>query len=201
MMESCFDASSSTAPGTIFIEYGSSMSVNTNNFGINNTSIGGECSSIFQESEGSSCLDSPAMCEGSCIEFTSTECDLPMYNKFVYGPVSSEPVVSVENGENAPPNSLDKVPEAEPSNNLIPITVATLVSAFIIFGLAGIIWHRKRKGENGGTTSHSSGGLRKFGNPLGKLRRNRNSHAQSGELNDAYDGLDDVGDDDEEDMH
>jgi len=199
MSESCFDASSSTAPGTIFIEYGSSMSVNTNNFGINSTSISSECNSIFQELQGSSCLDSPAMCEGSCIEFTSTKCDLPMYDKFVYGPVSSEPVVSGQTEENAPPHSLDKAPEPVSSNNLIPIIVATLVSAFIIFGLAGIIWHRKRKGQkNGGT-----GGFRsKFGNPLNplaKLKRNRLSQAQAGELNDAYDELD--RDDNEEDMH
>lgn len=205
MSESCFDASSSTAPGTIFIEYGSSMSVNTNNFGINSTSISSECNSIFQELQGSSCLHSPAMCEGSCIEFTSTKCDLPMYDKFIYGPVSSEPVVSGQTGENAPPHSLDKVPEPVSSNNLIPIIVATLVSAFIIFGLAGIIWHRKRKGQkNGGTASpRGTGGFRsKFGNPLNplaKLKRNRLSQAQAGELNDAYDELD--RDDNEEDMH
>lgn len=172
------------------------MSVNTNNFGVNNTSVSGECHAIFQEAQGNSCLDSPAMCEGSCIDFTSTTCSLPMYDKFVYGPVSSVPGSSPMLGENAPPNALDKVQQPESSNNLIPIIVATVVSAFVVFGLAGIIWHRKKKGTGG---SGGGGGMRSTvtsSNPFSSMRKS--NQAQEEGLNDAYDGFDDL---DEEDGH
>lgn len=189
MGESCFDSSSSTLPGAIFVEFGSFMSANTNNFGINNTSIGGQCSAIFQESEGASCLSNPAMCTGSCMEFTSTSCSLPMYDKFIDGPVSSNPAPPPVLAENAPS---DKVAQPNTSNNLIPIIVATLVAAFIVFGLAGIIWHRKKKGK--GNTGESGGTGRQLsrfgGNPFVRLRRSKN--AQEEELNEAYDGFDDL---------
>ena len=196
---SCFDASSSTAPGTVFVEFGASMSVNKNNFGINNTSVGDKCNAIFQESDGTSCLSNPAVCDGSCVEFTSKTCTLPMYDKFIDGPVSSTPASAPVLSENAPPHALGQVTEPNTSNNLIPIVVATLVSAFVVFGLAGIIWHRKKKGKGnnvGGSGGVESEGLTsKISSRFASLKSSNQS--QEEELNEAYDGFDDL---DEEDM-
>ena len=155
------------------------MSANKGNFGINNTSAAGKCNAIFQEAKGKSCLSNPTLCDGGCLEFTKTTCSLPMYDKFVYGTVTSEPVATPVNKDSAPPHALASNPES--SQNMIPIIVASFVSAFVVFGMAGIIWHRKRKGKGGG------GGGGSGRNPFKK-----SSSAQDDDLDDAYDGLDDM---------
>ena len=165
------------------------MSVNKNNFGINNTSVIGKmrCNAIFQETAGKSCLGNPALCDGTCQNFTKTKCSLPKYDKFVYGIATSEPIPSPTmptpvNKDNAPSQALDSKPESP--QNVIPIVVASLVSAFIVFGLAGIIWHRKIKGKGGGGGGGSS---RNRSNPF-----KRSSEAQADDFNGAYDGPDDM---------
>lgn len=169
------------------------MSVNNDNFGVNNTSVGGQCNAIFEESTDTSCLSNPAMCDGTCREFTSKMCSLPMYDKFIDGPVSSTPATAPMLGENAPPHALGKVPEPESSNSLVPIIVASIVSAFVVFGLAGIIWHRKKKGKGSDKVVTNAERESRFSNPYASLRHSNQS--QEEELNDAYDDLDD------EDMH
>ena len=106
--------------------------------------------------------------------------------------MSSDPVSSPVLAENAPS---DKVAQPNSSNNLIPIIVATIVSAFIVFGLAGIIWHRKKKGNNSGVVRDVGGSGRQRsgrfgGNPFVSFRGSKN--AQEEELNEAYDGFDDL---------
>jgi hypothetical protein len=169
------------------------MSVNNDNFGINNTSVGGQCNAIFEETAGTSCLSSPAMCDGTCREFTSKMCSLPMYDKFIDGPVSSTPATGPVLGQSAPPHAMS---EPESSNNLVPIIVATVVSAFVVFGLAGIVWKRKKNGKGGGdrVVGNAEDRGRRFSNPFASLRQSNQS--QEEELNDAYGGFDD-----DEDMH
>ncbi|KAL7522094.1 hypothetical protein ACHAWX_006779 [Stephanocyclus meneghinianus] len=177
--ESCFDSSSSSTPGIIFVEFGSAMSANKNNFGINNTSAAGNCDAIFQQNAGKSCLGNPALCNGTCRNFTKTTCSLPMYGKHS-GIATSEPIPSPTtptpvNKDSAPSQALASQPESP--QNVVPIIVASLVSAFIVFGLAGIVWHRKIKRTSRG------GSRRNRSNPF-----NRSSGAQDDDLNDAYDG-------------
>lgn len=154
LMDSCFDASSSMTPGTVFIEKGSSLNSNDNNFGFGNTagSYGADksCHSIFQESEISNCLggegDDGATtdaveCDGSCVDFESAVC--------VIDAVS----------ETAPPSDADEKPstgregivipaynpkDSEAPKNMIPIIVACLVVAFVVFGFIGIIVRRRK---------------------------------------------------------
>ena len=139
LMDSCFDASSSIAPGTVFIEKGSSLNSNDNNFGFGNTagSYGAEksCHDIFQESEISSCLHHASSdvvdCDGSCVDFESAVCVIDAAS------------------ETAPPSDPDDksstgregivIPEynpedSEPPNKMLPIIVACLVVAFVVFG-------------------------------------------------------------------
>lgn len=171
------------------------MSVNTDNFGINNTSVGEKCNAIFQESEGTSCLSNSAKCDGSCVDFTGTTCTLPMYDKFIDGPVSSTPVSAPILGENAPPHALGDVTEPQTSNNLIPIVVATIVSAFVVFGLAGIVWHRKKRGKGASGGAESERGTSRFASLSFASFRGSNQ-LQEEELKDAYDGFDDLDEDD-----
>jgi len=144
LMDSCFDASSSMAPGTVFVERGSSLNSNDNNFGFGNTagSYGADksCHDIFQESETSNCLgggaddggaDDAVRCDGSCVGFESAVCVID---------AAPEP---------APPAGADDKPSGgregiiipaynpkdnEAPLNIIPIIVACLVVAFVVFG-------------------------------------------------------------------
>lgn len=204
MQESCFDESMSTAPGTIFVQSDSTMSLNINNFGRNNTSVGHECTAVFKEAEGKSCLANPAMCEGVCMDFQSDTCSLPMFDKYVDGPVTSPPV-STPAG--VTPVLGETVPSPQESTNLIPIIVASLVAAFIVFGMGGIIWMRKMKKARGGggdpdvVRSSTKDHLESLpvGNPFASTIGSRRSKManRDEEMDEAYDGLDDIDEEDE----
>ena len=80
LQNSCFVDSERNVPqGTVFIEDGSSLGSNSDNYGVGDivgqTAIapegGNTCSDIFMEGV---CVDSSAPCNGFCDEFTATSC-------------------------------------------------------------------------------------------------------------------------------
>lgn len=78
LQENCFTSHSSGAPGTVFVEEGSTLGTNTDNFGASNAAgsfAGGPCNAIFEETGGTNCLGG-AGCNGYCKEFESTTCPL-----------------------------------------------------------------------------------------------------------------------------
>eukprot|EP00584_Thalassiosira_punctigera_P008549 CAMPEP_0172533466 /NCGR_PEP_ID=MMETSP1067-20121228/6161_1 /TAXON_ID=265564 ORGANISM="Thalassiosira punctigera, Strain Tpunct2005C2" /NCGR_SAMPLE_ID=MMETSP1067 /ASSEMBLY_ACC=CAM_ASM_000444 /LENGTH=1104 /DNA_ID=CAMNT_0013318113 /DNA_START=66 /DNA_END=3380 /DNA_ORIENTATION=+ len=139
IQESCFNSSASIKPGTIFIQKGSEMIENKNNFGSDDITAGGfeggTCTTIFQESEGADCLGS-ASCTGICTEFPATTCTLDLSLKGK-GKPSAAPKETV-----APAHVQGKGGKSGPK--VVPIVVATVVTAFAVFGLIGIIFKRKK---------------------------------------------------------
>ena len=138
---SCFDNSASMAPGTIFIDDTSFLKENGNNFGWDNTDGGFDggvaCTDIFVEAAGSDC-STGSNCNGTCTAFTSKTCSLD--------------VTSVANNTSGGADATKNVtapyvrsPSGSDATNLVPIVVAVLVVAFIVFGLAFIIFKRSRK--------------------------------------------------------
>jgi len=80
LQNSCFVDSERNVPqGTVFIEEGSSLGSNSDNFGVadivGQTAIapegGNTCSDIFMEGV---CIDNPEPCAGFCDDFTATSC-------------------------------------------------------------------------------------------------------------------------------
>jgi hypothetical protein len=138
---SCFDNSASMAPGTIFIDDTSFLKENGNNFGWDNTDGGFDggvaCTDIFIEAAGSDC-STGSSCNGTCTAFTSKTCPLD--------------VTSVANNTSGGADATKNVtapyvrsPSGSDATNLVPIVVAVVVVAFIVFGLAFIIFKRRRK--------------------------------------------------------
>lgn len=132
----CFSLSSSVAPGTIFVEEGSVVIGNENNFGSENTAggyaDGSTCFDIFQQAKDADCLNSGSTkCTGSCKEFTASTCRLD------------------DTGENSTANGDISIPAFNKSggslsSKIVPITVATIVCVFIVLGLVGIILRRRK---------------------------------------------------------
>lgn len=124
--ESCFNSASSIAPGTIFVQDGSSIQ-NKDNFGYQNTAggygDGDTCVDVFLEMKDMSCIvDGSMNCNGVCEQFTMAACPLDTGDKI-------------------------RVPyynQGKESSNLIPIVVAVVVCAFIIFGFIGIVMRRQK---------------------------------------------------------
>ena len=147
VQSSCFMGSSSVAPGIIFIENGSTMG-GKNNFGADSNTAGtytdGEaksasCTYVFQEAEGSKCLMEGAdSCTGSCMAFPANICPLD--------------VVTGDEIPSPAPNIVILVPAISRSegsggsSKIIPIIVAAIVGAFVVFGFFGIIMRRRKKG-------------------------------------------------------
>ena len=138
---SCFDNSASMAPGTIFIDDTSFLKENGNNFGWDNTDGGFDggvaCTDIFIEAAGSDCSTGYS-CNGTCTAFTSKTCPLD--------------VTSVANNTSEGADATKNVtapyvrsPSGSDATNIVPIVVAVVVVAFIVFGLAFIIFTRRRK--------------------------------------------------------
>jgi len=158
---SCFDGSSSVAPGVIFVENGSEITDNVNNFGLEisaGSHTGGTCTDVFVEAEGADCLGSDS-CAGTCMEFSATMC--PM-DASMGGSESG-----METGTptaDAPAEDIIKAPahansdsEASGSPNFVPILVAMLVSACAVFGLAGFIFFRRRKAKGAPSSNNDIG--------------------------------------------
>ena len=151
--ESCFDGSSSVAPGVIFAEDGSEMTGNTNNFGFTSNTAGsytggdeaGTCTSIFQEGPGANCLGS-TNCAGSCTSFTATTCMLDEPGASDGAPTAAIP--SPTPGQIFVPAYSRS--EGSGSSNMVPIVVATLVCAFVVLGCIGIIARRRKASKKNG---------------------------------------------------
>lgn len=141
--ESCFNSASSMAPGTIFIQDGSSIR-NKDNFGFQNTAggygNGSSCVDVFLEMEDVNCLvDGTMDCNGICEPFTSAAC-----------PVDTGDEIRVPHYNND---------EESYSSNIVPIIVAAIICAFIVFGFIGIIMRRRKalKRESDGEQSGGRG--------------------------------------------
>jgi len=167
IQESCFNASSSIAPGVIFVEEGSEISKNSNNFGEGVTSGGydggGSCSSVFLENQGANCLDSTT-CSGTCLEFSAALCSA----------VPSPGAIGIGVDEATTPSSLNDEQIYVPayvhgeggesgSPEIAPIAVSAVIGAFALFGMLGIVFKRarsKNRGNGGAGAERSSGGGR-----------------------------------------
>eukprot|EP00986_Skeletonema_menzelii_P010319 scaffold5018_cov147-Skeletonema_menzelii.AAC.14 len=142
---SCFDESASMMPGTIFIDETSFLQENVNTFGFDNTDGGFDngltCTDIFAVAVGSDC-STAANCNGTCTTFTSKTCPLD---------VTSFPTITpggTDEGENeAAAPGTDYVRSKNPTDtaSIVPVVIAVLVCAFIVFGLFFIIFKRRRK--------------------------------------------------------
>lgn len=182
VQETCFDSSSSMAPGTIFIESGSMIYVNTNNFGINNSATGSECTAVFQEAVGADCLGELG-CDGTCMDFPSNTCPLASYK--------GEEIVSESPNERTPVVA-SKFGDEPESSNLTPIIVASLVCALAVLGLIAIIFKR-RKETSGGDPRSKKGGPGKMSALMGNCCGAITSPCRKQRMHDTsvYDGLDD----------
>jgi hypothetical protein len=150
--DSCFDDSASMMPGTIFIDETSFLQENTNTFGFDNTDGGFDngltCTDIFVAAVGSDC-STGSNCDGTCFNFTSNTCPLD---------VTSLPNTAGgtnETNTSSPDYVRSKNPDS--ASRIVPIIVAVLVCAFIVFGLGFIIFKRRRK------TPSSEGSFEKVG--------------------------------------
>lgn len=209
VQESCFDTSSSVAPGVIFIERGSECTEESmNNFGVGVTAGGygigksASCTGIFQEALDSDCLGSSA-CTGTCREFTALSC--PVSDSVATGSIVGGAATNngtPTGGGSGTSSSTDKddvifIPahndgENEEGGSIIPIVVAALVCAFIVFGLFHILFRRRKarmkktQADNGDTENINSeeinGEAGERGGLFGRFKRKK------GEINgDAYD--------------
>jgi len=131
------------APGTIFIQDGSSIR-NKDNFGFQNTAggygNGSSCVDVFLEMKDVNCLvDGTMDCNGVCEPFTSAAC-----------PVDTGDNIRVPHYNND---------EESYSSNIVPIIVAAIICAFIVFGFIGIIMRRRKalKRESDGEQSGGRG--------------------------------------------
>ncbi len=152
----CFGLSSSEIPGTIFVEKGSVVIGNENNFGSENTAggqmDGSTCFDIFQEAKEADCINGgSSKCAGICKEFTASTCRL-------------------DTGEDENSTAIEdiRVPafnkdEGSLSSKIVPITVATVVCVIIVFGIIGIIMRRRksngRRPPRQGTSRREYGGV------------------------------------------
>mmetsp|Transcript_5468 Transcript_5468/g.9713 ORF Transcript_5468/g.9713 Transcript_5468/m.9713 type:complete len:290 (+) Transcript_5468:1-870(+) len=164
VQESCFDASASIAPGVIFIEQGSEMTENTNNFGVGITAGGyeggGTCATVFLEGTGAQCLGSTS-CSGNCAEFTATTCPVDAIsqdggNSTEKGTTPST-TASPADGQVYVPAHIHSKSEASGSSKVVPIVVAVVVCAFAVFGLIGILWRRRKVSNKASSNSNDSG--------------------------------------------
>ena len=126
--ESCFNSASSMAPGTIFIQDGSSIQ-NMDNFGYQNTvggyKDGGTCVDVFVEMKDSNCIvDGSMNCNGICQPFTLAACPLDTGDKIRI------PYYNQDEGSD--------------STDIVSIIVAAIVSMFVVFGFIGIIMRRRK---------------------------------------------------------
>ena len=132
---SCFSLSSSVAPGTIFVEEGSVIIGNENNFGTENTAggyaDGSVCFDIFQQAKDADCLiEGSSKCTGSCKEFTASSCRL-----------DSGDNSTADNGISFPAFNKDGGPLY---SKIVPITVAIVVCVLLVLGLIGITLRRRK---------------------------------------------------------
>ncbi|KAL3815261.1 hypothetical protein ACHAXA_002797 [Cyclostephanos tholiformis] len=141
--ESCFNSASSMAPGTVFVQDGSSIR-NKDNFGYQNTAggygDGGSCVDVFLQMKDVNCiLDGSLNCGGTCELFTMAACPIDTGDKI------RVPYYNQGEGSN--------------SSNIVPIIVAVIVCAFIVFGFIGILLRRRKAiqrksgGDKSGFTS------------------------------------------------
>jgi len=173
VQESCFDSSSSIAPGVIFIEEGSQMTKNMNNFGQDLTAgaygEGGTCTHIFLEGEGADCLGSTT-CTGNCAQFdagvSACPADVASYSNTSDTGEGSDPPGSTPKGDEEIifSSSSDGQNEGESgSSKLVPIAISAGVVAFIVLGMVGILIRRRKavkraSGGDGLTAEPSSPG-------------------------------------------
>lgn len=141
--ESCFNSASSMAPGTIFIQDGSSIR-NMDNFGYQNTAggykNGGTCVDVFLEMKDVNCIvDGSMNCNGICEPFTSAACPLDTGDKI------RVPYYNQDEGSD--------------SSNIIPVIVAVIVCIFIVFGFIGIIMRRRKALRKDSHDEQSGGGV------------------------------------------
>ncbi|KAL7547651.1 hypothetical protein ACHAWF_010936 [Thalassiosira exigua] len=170
----CFDASASVAPGVVFVQRGSELVENKENFGFGVTAgayaDGKTCVDVFREADGADCLGGGAAnCRGTCTKFTATECRAGKSSDADDGLLAS--AVDSEGGEgegegNAPTAAPTKgrivVPaynksEESGSSNTVPIAVASVVCAFVVFGLVGIVVRRRKMSSKRLSASDDSG--------------------------------------------
>lgn len=137
----CFDESASMMPGTIFIDDTSSLQENVNTFGFDNTDGGFDngltCTDIFKVAVGADC-STEANCNGTCTTFTSKTCPLD---------VPSFPTSTPEGTDKAENPDTDYVRNKNPTDkaSIVPVIVAVIICAFMVFGLIFIICKRRRK--------------------------------------------------------
>ena len=137
----CFDKSASMMPGTIFIDDTSSLQENVNTFGFDNTDGGFDngltCTDIFAVAVGADC-STEANCNGTCTTFTSKTCPLD---------VPSFPTSTPEGTDKAENPGTDYVRNKNPTDkaSIVPVIVAVIICAFMVFGLIFIICKRRRK--------------------------------------------------------
>ena len=130
--DSCFTSASSMAPGTIFVQDGSSIR-NLANHGFENTagSYGSAvtCVDVFMEAKDANCLvDGTMGCNGACESFESNIC-------------------GAETGETGE-LLLNNSEGSTDSINILPIAVASIVAAFVVFGFVGIVARRRNTRKN-----------------------------------------------------
>lgn len=140
--DSCFDSSASVTPGVVFLERGSEMIAHEGNFGVGVTAGGyaggdGTCTAVFMEAEGSDCMGSTG-CDGTCDEFAATACALDSQ-----GPGGNNATTD-EGASAAAPKDEGVRPRAPGSSSVLPIVIATVVTAVVVFGILGFLYKRKK---------------------------------------------------------
>ena len=119
------------------------------------TTSDSSCAYVFKEAAGSDCLspeEDGTTCTGSCMAFTTSSC--PLDSDFV----GMEPVAAPKDEILVPASTRSE--GSGGSSKMVPIIVASLVGAFIVFGFIGIVMRRRKKQPDVVANSSSGGGRR-----------------------------------------
>merc|ERR1719291_1020634 len=162
------------APGTVFVERGSDLNLNKDNFGFGDTAgqYGNEnvCASVFLEDNSADCLSEDLSgCAGTCLEFGSAVCVADTEE-----PAPAPSVVDDTPGGTPSTGDLEGIivpaynKKESKSKNLLPIIVASAVSAFVVFGFVCIIMRRRKAKRRRSSVNGNVEDLYQFDEPPGE---------------------------------
>jgi len=143
LSSSCFVDNESEYEGSVFMSVGSDLSLNQNNFGLDNSATAGdECSDIFVETDGN-CLDSGS-CQGLCSSFTARQCAVPGTD---YAYPSVAPTVTPSRAPGGPPSGRFPPVEVEEANfprSGIFLRGLIIILCVLIAGFVGFVVCRRK---------------------------------------------------------
>ena len=206
--------------GNVFIQYGSSVAKNVENYGEDNENLNENCNGLFREIIPTQCI-SRDKCEGKCVQFTSSTCfknyenassieAMPTFAPTMYSTYSNVKINQTYNG-NTPENVTINIeqPEEKPEkknekkkenqnesfvgSDAFLITIFSIIG-FIALGLLGFTIFRHQKKKRSAIPNHDNEEeSQNRGNRfLKRFRKKNHSSNDSGSTLPGYDEYDEV---------